>query len=146
MEFFDQGDFRLKGMLTEVSQSHLKFRKVLGMVRIMAMQATKGASMVCSQFLVPNYQCGWELNHGDVFICIHGIQMHTDHWDFREILSWMALLFTDRTRWDLSWCCGGFSVLFPSAFGLGQCRYGCGSWLVQTGWRVRLNHNRFHRG
>ena len=29
---FDQGDFRLKGMLTEVSWSHLKFGQVLAML------------------------------------------------------------------------------------------------------------------
>ena len=73
MNFFDQGDLRLKGMVTEVSKSHSKFGQVLAMVRIMAIQDTKGTRMVCPQFLVPDYWRGWEFNHGDVFIHIHGI-------------------------------------------------------------------------
>ena len=55
MNFFDQGDLKLKGMLTEVSESHSKFGQVLEMVRVMAIQAAKGASMVCFQYLFPNY-------------------------------------------------------------------------------------------
>ena len=79
MNFFDQGDFRLKGMLSEVSESHSKFGQVLEMVRVMAIQAAKDASMVCPQFLVLDYRRSWEFNHGDVFGFIHGIQMRTDH-------------------------------------------------------------------
>ena len=100
MNFFDQGDFRLKGMVTKVSESHSKFRQVLAMVGVMSIQAAKGASMVCPQLIVPDYWHGWEFNHGNVFVRIHGIQMRTDHRDFRAILSWMALLFVDDTRWD----------------------------------------------
>ena len=47
MDFFDQGDLRLKGMLMDVSESHSKFEQVLEMVGVMSIQATKGASMVC---------------------------------------------------------------------------------------------------
>ena len=146
MKFFDQGDLRLKGMLMEVSESHSKFRHVLAMVGVVSIQVAKGASMVCPQCFVPDCWSGWEFNHGDFFTCIHGIQMHTDHWYFRVILSWMALLFVDGKRWDLSRFCGGFGVLSPGSFGLGLCWCRCNSCLVQTGWRVRLNHDRLHRG
>ena len=71
--------------------------------------------------------------------------MHMDHWDFREILSLMALLFVDGTRWDLSWFCGGFGVLSPSPFGLGWCRCGYGGWPMQARWGVGLNRNRLHQ-
>ena len=47
MNFFDQGDLRLKGMVMEVSKSHSKFREVLAMVGVMSIQAAKGASMIC---------------------------------------------------------------------------------------------------
>ena len=83
MNFFNQGDFRLKGMVTEVSKNHSKFGQVLEMVGVMSIQAAKGASMVCTQCLVPDYWRGWEFNHGDVFVCIHAIQMCMDHRDFR---------------------------------------------------------------
>ena len=73
MNFFNQGDLRFKGMLTEVSESHSKFRKFLAMVRVMAIQVAKGASMVCPQCLVLDYWGGWDFNHGDVCICVHGI-------------------------------------------------------------------------
>ena len=79
MNFFDQDDLELKGMVTEVSESHSKFRQVLAMVGVMSIQVAKGASMVCPQCLVLYYWNSWEFNHGDVFICIHGIQMHTNH-------------------------------------------------------------------
>ena len=49
MNFFDQGDLRLAGMVMEVSKIHLKFRKVLAMVGVMSIQAAKGTSMVCPQ-------------------------------------------------------------------------------------------------
>ena len=52
MKFFDQGDLILKGMLTEVSESHSKFGQVLEMVGVMSIQDAKGTSMVCTQFLV----------------------------------------------------------------------------------------------
>ena len=100
--------------------------------------------MVCPQCLVPDYWCGWEFNHRDVFIRFHGIHMHTNHWDFRAILSWMALLFADGTRWDLSWFYGGFGVLSSGPFGLGWCICGCDGWSMQTGWVVRLNCKRLH--
>ena len=48
MNFFDQGDLILKGMVTDVSKSHLKFGKVLEMVGVITIQAVKGASMVRS--------------------------------------------------------------------------------------------------
>ena len=73
MRFFDQGDLRLKGVVTEVSESHSKFGKILAMVRVMSIQTVKGASMVCSQCLVSNYRRSWEFNHMDVLVCIHGI-------------------------------------------------------------------------
>ena len=47
MNFFNQGELRLKGMVTEVSKSHSKFREVLAMVGVMSIQAAKGISMVC---------------------------------------------------------------------------------------------------
>ena len=47
MNFFDQGDLRLKGMLMEVSESHSKFGQVLEMVGVMSIQAAKGARMAC---------------------------------------------------------------------------------------------------
>ena len=47
MNFFDQGDLRLKGMVTEVSESHSKFRQILAMVGVMSIQFVKGTSMVC---------------------------------------------------------------------------------------------------
>ena len=47
MDFFDQSDLRFKGMLSKVSESHWKFRKVLAMVGVMSIQAAKGTSMVC---------------------------------------------------------------------------------------------------
>ena len=72
-DFFDQGDIRLKGMLMEVSESHSKFGQVLEMVGVISIQAAKGTSMVCPQCLVPSYWRGWEFNHEDVFVCIHGI-------------------------------------------------------------------------
>ena len=72
------------------------------MVRVMSIQAVEGASMVCSQFLVSEYRRSWEFDHEDVFVYIHGIQMHTDHWDFREILSWVALLLADGERRNFS--------------------------------------------
>ena len=68
------------------------------MVRVMSIQAAEDASMVCSQCLVSYYY--WKLNDGEVFVCIHGVQMRGDHWDLREILIWMALLLTDSTRQD----------------------------------------------
>ena len=46
MNLFDQGDLRLEGMVTEVNQSHSKFREVLEMVGVMSIQAAKGASIV----------------------------------------------------------------------------------------------------
>ena len=98
MNFFNQGDLRLKGMLTEVNESHLKFGQVLAMVGVMSIQAAKGASMVFSQCLVSYYRCSCEFDHGEVLICIHGIQMRTDHWDLRLVLSRMALLFVDGAR------------------------------------------------
>ena len=55
MEFFDQGDLRLKGMVTEVSKSHSKFGEVLAMVGVMPIQAAKGANMVCPQCLVVDH-------------------------------------------------------------------------------------------
>ena len=67
MNFFDQGDLRLKGMVKEVSKSHSKFRQVLSMVGVVSIQAAKGASMVFPQCLVPDYWHGWEFNHRDVF-------------------------------------------------------------------------------
>ena len=145
MNFFDQCDLRLKGMVMEVSESHSKLGQVLEMVGVMSIQLAKGASMVCHQCLVPDYWHGWAFNHGDVFVRIHGIQMHMDHWNFRAILSWIALLFTDGTRWDLSWFYDGFGVLSPSPFGLGWCRCGCSGWLMRIEWGVRLNQNRLHR-
>ena len=78
------------------------------MVGVMSIQAAKGVSIVCPQFLVLYYWRGWEFNHGDVFICIHGIQMHTDHWDFREILNgpvvcrWHKVGLAVVLRW--LWC------------------------------------------
>ena len=79
MNFFDQGDLRLKGMVMKVSESHSILGQVLVMVRVMAIQAAKGVSMVCSQCPVPDYRCSWEFNHGVVFVCIHGIQMRMDY-------------------------------------------------------------------
>ena len=52
MKLFDEGDLRLKGMVTEVSESHSKFGKVLAMVGVMSIQAAKGTSMICPQYLV----------------------------------------------------------------------------------------------
>ena len=52
MNFFDQGDLRLKGMVVEVNESHSKFGQVLAMVGGMSIQVAKGSSMVCPQFLV----------------------------------------------------------------------------------------------
>ena len=144
MNFFDQGDLRLKGMVMEVSKIHSKFGEFLEMVGVMPIQAAKGVSMVFPQFLVLYYWRSWEFNHEDVFIHIHGIQVRTDHWNFRAILSWMALLFTDDTRWDLSWFCDDFGVLSLGPFGLGRCRCRCGGWIMWTGWGVRLNCNRLH--
>ena len=46
MNFFDQGDLRFKGMVTEVSKSHSIFREVLAMMGVMSLQAAKGARMV----------------------------------------------------------------------------------------------------
>ena len=79
MNFFYQGDLRLKGMVMQVSESHSKFGQVLAMVGVMSIQAAKAASMVCPQCLVPDYWLGWDFNHEDVFIRIHGIQMRIDH-------------------------------------------------------------------
>ena len=76
MNFFDQGDLRLKGMVTEVNKSHSKFGQVLAMVGIMSIQAAKGASMVCPQFLVPDYGCGWEFDHRHVFLCPWNLDVH----------------------------------------------------------------------
>ena len=59
MDFFDQSDLRFKGMLSKVSESHLKFGQVLVMVGVMSIQAAKGAIMVCPQCLVPNYRRSW---------------------------------------------------------------------------------------
>ena len=73
MKFFDQGDLRLKGMVTEVSESHSKFGQVLAMVGVISIQAAKGARMVCPQCLVLDYWRSWEFNHEDVFFRIHGI-------------------------------------------------------------------------
>ena len=64
--------------------------------------------------------------------------MCMDHWDFREILSWVALLFAGDTRWYWLWFCSGFDVLPPHPFGLGQCRCGCVGWLMRTGWGVNF--------
>ena len=47
VNFFDQGDLRLKGMVMEASKSHSKLRKILSIVVVMSIQAAKGASMVC---------------------------------------------------------------------------------------------------
>ena len=52
MNFFDQGDLRLKGMATEADESHSKFRQVLEMVGVMSIQVAKGTRMVCPQCLV----------------------------------------------------------------------------------------------
>ena len=74
--------------------------------------------------------------------------MRMDYWDFRAILSWMALLLADGARWNLSWLCSGFGVLAPSPFRVGRCGFGCGcsAWILRIGWRVRLNYNGLHRG
>ena len=79
MNFFDQGDLRLKGMVTKVSESHSKLGEVLAMLGVIPIQVTKGASMVCPQCLVIYYWCHWEFNHGDVFIRVHGVQIPMDH-------------------------------------------------------------------
>ena len=63
----------------EVSKSHSKFGQVLAMVGVMSIQDEKGASMVFPQCLVLDYWSGWEINHEDVLVRIHGIQMHMDH-------------------------------------------------------------------
>ena len=47
MNFFDQGDLRLKGMVMEVSKSHSKFVQILAMVGVISILAAKGISMVC---------------------------------------------------------------------------------------------------
>ena len=112
----------------------------------MSIQAAKGRIMVCPQCFALDYWHGWEFNHGDVFVHIHGIQMHMDHWDFKEILSCMALLFADGTRWDLLQFYSGFGVLAPGSFGLGLCWCRCSSWLVWTGWRVRIDRDGLHQG
>ena len=98
MNLFDQGDLRRKGMVTEVSESHSKLGQFLEMVGVMSLQVAKGTSMVCSQRLVSEYWSTWELNHGEVFHCIHGIQMCIDYRNLRVFLSWMALFFADGTR------------------------------------------------
>ena len=116
------------------------------MVRIVSIKSAKGASMVCSQCLVSNYQRSLEFDHGDVFIYIHGIQMRTDHWDFRAVLSWVALLLADGARWDLSWLYSGFGILAPGPFRVGRCGCRCGGWSLQTGWRVRLDRDGLHQG
>ena len=72
------------------------------MLRVMSIQTVEGESMVCSQCLVSYYWRAWKLNDGEVFICIHGVQTREDHWDLKEILSWMALFLTDCARWNLS--------------------------------------------
>ena len=46
MNFFNQGDLKLKGMVMEVNKSHSKFGQVLAMVGVMSIQAAKGTSMV----------------------------------------------------------------------------------------------------
>ena len=73
MEFFNQSDIRLKGMLMEVSESHSKFGQILEIVGVMSIQVAKGASMVCPQCLVPDYERGWEFNHREVSVRINGI-------------------------------------------------------------------------
>ena len=133
MNFFDQGDLRLKGMLTEVSESHSKFRKVLVMVRIMAIQVAKGTSMVCSQCLASHYWRGWKFNHGEVFGCVHGIQMRMDNWNLRVVLSWMALFFADGARRDLSRFSNSFCIISPGPFSGGAVWVRV-RWLVFAGW------------
>ena len=54
VNFFDQGDLRLKGMVTKVNKSHSKFGQVLAMVGVMSIKATKGTIMVFPQCLVPD--------------------------------------------------------------------------------------------
>ena len=49
MDFFDQGDLRLEGMLSNVGEIHSKLGKFLAVVIIVLIQFAKGASMVCSQ-------------------------------------------------------------------------------------------------
>ena len=49
MDFFDQSDLKFKGMLSQVSWSHLILGQVLEMVRIMSIHTAESASMVCSQ-------------------------------------------------------------------------------------------------
>ena len=70
--------------------------------------------------------------------------MCMDHWDFRATLSWVALLFIDDTRQDLSRLCGRLRILALGPFWVGQCGCRCGSWILRAGWRVRLHPDGLH--
>ena len=50
--------------------------------------------------------------------------MCTNHGDFREVLSWVALLLIDGTRWDLSWLYDGFGILSLGPFWVGSAGAG----------------------
>ena len=75
--------------------------------------------MVFSQRLVSHYWPTWEFNHGEVFCCIHGIQVCTDYRNLREVLIWMALFFIDGTRQDLLRFSVSFRFFSTGPFGWG---------------------------
>ena len=102
--------------------------------------------MVCSQRLVSHYWPTSEFNHRDVFCCVHGIQMYTDHGNIREVLSCMALFFIDDVRQDLSRFSGSFHVFSLGPFWLGRCGCGCSGCFLQAGWRILLDRNGLHGG
>ena len=82
----------------------------------------------------------------EVFVYIQGVQVRMDHWDLREILSWIALLLANNARWDWPRFCDSFGILALGPFRVGQCGCGCGGWLLQARWRVRLDRNGLYDG
>ena len=133
-------------MLSKVGYDHLKLGKFMEVVRIVSIQYAKGASMVCSQCLVSDYWCGWKFNHGEVFSCIHGIQIHANYRNLRAVLNWMAMFFADGTRWDLSRFSGSFHIFSPGPFWVGWCRCRCVGWFLRARWRMIFDCNGLHGG
>ena len=93
-------------------------------MRIVSIQPIKGASMVCSKRIIFYYWPTWEFNHGEVFRCIHGIQICVNYGNLRAVLSWMALFFANSARRDLSRFSDIFHIFSPGTFWVGGAGVG----------------------
>ena len=49
MDFFEDSDFRLKGVLSKISKEGMVLEKVSEMMRVMTIEAKKFTRVVCTQ-------------------------------------------------------------------------------------------------